>query len=74
MFKERDWVKPAEGVLRLSGIDVENIYGIQVTEVFSSSDEIECVMYINKGRSLRATFTEDYVVHSRGKEEYSLTF
>ena len=74
MFKIGDWVEPAGNMLRVSGIDVENIQDMQVTEIYSYDEEIECLMNITNGRSLNATFKEKYVVLTSGKEEYSLTF
>ena len=74
MFKEGDWVTPADNMLRISGIDVENIQDMRVTKVFSSAKEIECFMRITNGQSLRATFVEGYVVPTSEEDGYSLTF
>ena len=74
MFKEGDWVKPIDGMIRLVGINVENIQDIQVADVFSSYGEIECIINTTIGGRLRATFKSEYVVLISGREEYSLTF
>ena len=74
MFKEGDWVKPIDGMIKLVGINVENIQDIQVAEVYSYNEEIECILNTTIGGRLRATFKWEYVVLTSGKEEYSLTF
>ena len=74
MFKEGDWVKPIDGMIKLVGINVENIRDMQVTDIYSYNEEVECRINITNGKRLKATFKWEYIMLTSEKEAYSLTF